>query len=103
MASYDELLAIATTNTGAALKNKIKVAVIVAVDTIRLEDSQTANHANRIIWATRALDNPGVAADKLTWAVLAQNRAVTSAQIINADDAAVQTAVNAAINLVAQG
>ena len=103
MATYDELLAIATTPTGAALKNKIRVAAVVACDVIRAEDAQTANHANRLIWASRTLDNPGAAAEKLTWAVLAQNRAFTVAQITGADDATVQTAVNAAINLIAQG
>lgn len=103
MASYDELLTIATTTSGAALKNKIRVAAVVACDLIRAEDTQTTNHANRLIWASRTLDNPGAAAEKLTWAVLAQNRAFTVAQITGADDATVQTAVNSAINLIAQG
>jgi len=103
MATYDEILTIATTNTGAVLKNRIQVAVIVAADVIRLENAQTANHANRMVWATRALDNPAAVAQKVTWAVLAQNRAATVSQIINADDATVQTAVNAAVDLIAQG
>ena len=103
MATYQELLTIATTATGATLKDKIKVAVVVACDIIRLESDQTVNHANRLIWASKALSNPGQAAEQITWAVLAQNRAFTSAQIPGADDATVQTAVNAAIDLVAQG
>jgi hypothetical protein len=103
MATYDELLTIATTSIGGTLKNKIRVAAIVACDVIRSEAVNTANHANRLIWASRTLDNPGAAAEKLTWAVLAQNRAFTSAQITGADDASVQNAVNAAIDLIAQG
>lgn len=103
MATYDEILAIATTPSGASLKNKIQVAVVVAADIIRAEDVNVVNHANRLIWARQALNNPGSVAEQLTWAVLAQNRAFTSAQIINADDATVQNAVNMAINLVAQG
>lgn len=35
MATYAELLDIATTSTGAALKDKIKIAVMVATDIIR--------------------------------------------------------------------
>jgi hypothetical protein len=103
MATYAELLDIATTSTGAALKDKIKIGVMVATDIIRLESDQTANHANRRIWAARALSGPGQAAEQITWAVLAQNREFTKAQITGADDATVQTAVNAAIDLVAQG
>ena len=37
----------------------------------------------------------------MVWAVLAQNRTFTAAQITGADDATVQTAVNAAVNLLA--
>lgn len=103
MATYAEILAIATTASGAALKDKIKVAAIVAVDVIRSEGAQTPNHANRLIWASRTLQNPGAAAEQLTWAVLAQNRAFTAAQITGADDATVQTAVNSAVDLLAQG
>lgn len=103
MATYDELLMIATTPTGAGLKSKIRVAAVVACDVIRSEPVNAANHANRLIWASRTLDNPGAAAEKLTWAVLAQNRAYTPAQITGADDATVQNAVNAAIDLIAQG
>lgn len=101
MATYAELLTIATTATGAALKDRIKVATVVACDKIRLESDTTNNHATRLRWAVQALQNPGAAAEQLTWAVLAQNRAFTAAQITGADDATVQTAVDAAINLVA--
>jgi hypothetical protein len=103
MATYAELLSIATTASGAALKDKIKVAVVVACDIIRLENPTTANHANRLVWAGRALSSPGAAAEQITWAVLAQNRTFSTAQIVGADDATVQNAVNAAIDLVAQG
>lgn len=103
MATYDELLTIATGTTGEALLRKIKVAVIVACDIIRLEAPATANHANRLTWASATLNNPDGAAARMLYAVLAQNRAFTAAQITNADDATVQAAVNAAVDLLAQG
>lgn len=103
MATYQELFDIASTQDGAALKTKIRVAALVACDVIRQEDAATPNHANRLTWAGRTLVNPGQAAEQLMWAVLAQNRALTVAQITGASDANVQTAVNAAIDLVAQG
>ena len=84
-----------------SVKDKIKVATVVACDKIRLEADTTPNHTARLAWAARALQNPGSAAEQLTWAVLAQNRAFTAAQITGADDATVQNAVDAAINLVA--
>ena len=103
MASYSELLDIATTGVGSALRDKIKVAVLVSCDKIRLENSGTTNHANRLLWAKATVENPGAAADKMLWAVLAQNRSFTSIQITDATDAAVQTAVDNAVDLLAQG
>lgn len=103
MATYAELLTIATTASGAALKDKIKVAAIIACDTIRSEADTVPNHANRLIWAKATLQDPGRAAEQLTWAVLAQNAGATVAQITGASDATVQTAVNSAVNLLAQG
>lgn len=103
MAAYSELLQIARTDIGASLRDKIQVSVIVACDIIRLEAPGTTNHANRLLWTQNALRNPAQEAQRLLWAVLAQNRTFTLAQITGADDATVQTAVNAAIDLIAQG
>lgn len=103
MATYAELLTIARTDIGASLRDKVQVAVIVACDVIRLEAPGTTNHANRLIWTQNALRSPAQEAERLLWAVLAQNRAFTLAQITGADDATVQTAVNDAIDLIAQG
>ena len=102
MATYAELLTLATTASGNALQDRIRVAAVVACDLIRLEAVDTPNHASRLAWAVATLRDPGASARVLLWAVLAQNRTFTSAQIASADDATVQTAVNAAVNLVAQ-
>jgi len=99
MATYAELLAIA--NTADAFKQKVQVACIVACDVIRAEPAATTNHPARLSWARATLQNPSGAAAQMVWAVLAQNRAFTAAQITSADDATVQTAVNAAVDLLA--
>lgn len=99
MATYAELLTI--NNTSDTLKQKVLVACIVACDAIRAESDQTVNHAARLSWARETLQNPSAMAARMLWAVLAQNRAFTVAQITGADDATVQTAVNNAVNLLA--
>ena len=99
MATYAELLTIADTNS--AFKQRVLVACVVACDVIRAEPDATPLHAARLAWARATLQSPSAAAGQMVWAVLAQNRAFTSAQITGADDATVQTAVNAAVNLLA--
>lgn len=100
MATYDELLQ-ANANTG--LVNKVRVAVVVAATSIMTEAGTTTNHANRLIWAKTVFADPASAGQKMMWPVLAQNRALTLAQITGAVDADVQTAVDAAVNVFAQG
>ncbi len=101
MATYDELLIIAT--TGDALIRKLRVAAVIAAEKIRTELDTVPNHANRLKWARATFQNGESAARDLLWIVLAQNRAATSAAIIGASDLTVQTAVDAAIDVLAQG
>jgi hypothetical protein len=98
MATYIELLDIASTPSGDALRRRLRIAVVVAADLIRQE---TPGTPERRAWARTALENPDAAARQMEWAVLAQNRAATVAQITGASDADVQNAVNSAVNLVA--
>lgn len=101
MATYSEILDIASNTTGDALRKRVRVAVIVAADIVRGELVTVPNHANRMAWAKTVLQNPDQEATRMLWAVLAQNRAATQAQIVAADDATVQGAVNLAIDLLA--
>lgn len=98
MATYAELLEIRDGEAGAALRQRVRIAVIVAADLIRQE---TPAVAPRRAWARATLADPQTAADQMLWAILAQNRAATVAQITGASDATVQTAVNAAVDLLA--
>lgn len=103
MASYTELYEYAGSPAGQVLKNRIRVAAVVACDVISAEAGSVENHANRLKWAVETLRDLNAAADPLTLAVLAQNRGFTTAQITQATDVQIQTAVDNAIDLLAQG
>ncbi len=98
MATYAELLQ-ASDNSG--LHDKMRVAVIIAAQTVWSEVDTTPNHANRLIWAKAVFAAPDAEAKRMLWSVLAQNSTLTLAQILNASDADVQAAVNNTINLFA--
>jgi hypothetical protein len=101
MATYDELLAIAT--TGTVFISRLRVAAVIAAEKVRTEADTVTNHANRLKWAKTAFQDSESTARDLLWIVLAQNRGATSAAILAATDATIQTAVDAAIDVLAQG
>lgn len=100
MATYAELL---SASESPVLISKIRVACVIAAEAVRSESDATANNANRLIWAKSVFQNPTTEASRMLWAVLAQNKAATLAQIVGASDAAVQTAVDSAVNVFATG
>jgi hypothetical protein len=100
MATYDELL---LASEDASLNKRIRVACIIAAETIRTELGSVTNHTNRMLWAKNVFANPVSECDRMLWAVLAQNKAATLAQITGATDATIQTAVNAAVDVFATG
>lgn len=79
---------------------QVKIAVIVAADVIRQEVGTTTNHTARLAWAKGACADPDGTAKKMIWAVIAQNIGLTLAQAQAATDSAVQTAVQAAVDLM---
>ena len=94
MATYIEIITAANDTT---LKQRVAVACVIAAETIRTEDPGTANHTARVDWAKVAYANPEAVASRIVWSVLAQNKDLTAAQIASASDAALQSAVDAAI------
>jgi len=100
MATYIELFNLAGAS---ALRNRVAVAYTIAAEAVRTEDEGTANHANRILWAKGVFENPGTEAGRMLAAILAQNKDLTVAQIQGVTDAALQTAVNNAVNVFATG
>jgi hypothetical protein len=101
MASYAELYNLATED--AALAQKIAAACAIAATAIWSEDGGTNNHANRLIWARQVFANPVSQSSRMLWVVLGANSSATKAQIAGASDATIQTAVNAAVDLFADG
>ena len=100
MATYLELRGLFADGT---LKNRIEVACIVAAEGIRTEDEGTNNHANRLVWAKAAFTNPNVIRERMLMALLAANKDATVDTIQSVSDAALQTLVDAAVDLFADG
>jgi hypothetical protein len=100
MATYAELAAIAG---GRTLNDKLSVAVAIQAEVVRNESTGVTNHVNRLIWAKQAFSDPKGMADKMLFAILAQNSAATQAQILAATDASLLTAVAAAVDVFATG
>ena len=98
MATYTELANLAGNNI---LLDRIAVAITIAADAIVSEDVATANHANRLVWAKSAFSNPAAQAKPILNALLAANKGASEAQIIASTDAAIQTNVNAVIDIFA--
>lgn len=100
MASYTELRELFG---DATMKNKVAVACVVAAEAIRNEDAGTANHASRLVWAKKAFGNPNGVADEMLMALLAAYKDASVATITGATDAAIQTKVDAAVDVFADG
>lgn len=100
MATYTELFAL---KNHSDLQDKVAVACIIAAETIQDEDVGVPNHDNRMIWAKAAFDNPIGTAKGMLWALLAANKAQAVGAITGAADATIQTAVDAAVNVFADG
>jgi len=100
MATYLELYAL---RSNSELQDRVRMAVAVAAEMIRVEDVGTENHANRVTWAVNALANPMHMAEQTLWAVLASNKDLTTAQIVGASDVAIQENVDAVVDLFATG
>ena len=100
MASYIELRQLFGDGD---LRNRVEVACIVAAETIRVEAVGTDNHANRVIWAKAAFSNPNVIRERMLMTLLAANKDETVATITGVSDSALQTLVDAAVDVFADG
>lgn len=98
MATYLQLFSLA--DQGGDLFQRIATACVIQANVIRTE-TPPANSAQRMAWARMVLIDPKPIAQQMLWAALAQNAALTLAQITAASDASLQTAVANAVDLVA--
>lgn len=86
-----------------ALRNRVSVACLVAAEAVRVEAVNVPNHANRLSWAKATFVDARGTGERMLPAILAQNAALTRAQILAATDSALQTAVIAAVDVFATG
>lgn len=104
MATFDEMLSIATTQTGAQLAARVQVAVVISAIKITKEAVDAdPNHANRLKWAKSVFQNSAGAARDVLWYVIGNNQTATATAIAGASDALIQTNVDLAVNALAQG
>lgn len=97
MATYAEIFAL---RNHSELKNKIAVAVAVKAQALIDAASPTAA---QIEWAQDAIVNPESKAGELLNYVLAKNKALTTTQITEAADSAIQTQVSDAVDKLIAG
>jgi len=98
MATYTELEGL---RNDTALFGKVRVATWIAAEIIRNEAPATPNNVNRLLWAKAVFEGEEGKARQMFWAVLAANKDVALAAITGATDVAIQTAVDAAVDLFA--
>lgn len=95
MATFDEIISLRGTVDYDTLKNRIAVALIVKAKAI----SDLASPTNaQMALANKAFSEPVHVADSVINYVLAANIGLTLAQIKNASDANIQSAVNTAVD-----
>lgn len=99
MATYSELHNLLVQES--EVRNKVKVALIVAAKVVYDENPETLNHTERLIWAGGVLSNTEVEVGKAFPILLASFKDQTEAQIKDASDSDVQTAVDNHINFLA--
>lgn len=100
MATLTEL---ATLESDPDLSKKIEVALWIAAEAIQQEDDQTANHANRLKWAKKVLGDSDGSKQEFLRYLLAANADQSLGTITGAADSAIQNAVNAAVDIFADG
>jgi poly-gamma-glutamate capsule biosynthesis protein CapA/YwtB (metallophosphatase superfamily) len=87
-----------------ALSQKTSAAALVAAKDIMLENVNTANHANRLVWAASTFTDHVGAGNQMRKALVSYYTATkTLAEMAALTDAEIQTVVNAAVNVFATG
>jgi len=80
----------------AELKARVSAAVAKAAFDVINEDSGTAYHAERVVWAKDAMKDPEIVSDKMVWTVV-QNPTIQSNGLDSTDND-IQFVVNSNIN-----
>ncbi len=97
MATYIELSTIHLDDQWNDLLAKVRVAC--SIKAAAIIDSATPG-ADALVWAKNTTEQPGTAGNDLVWYIVAANKSATLTQIYNADDVAVQSNVDAAVDAI---
>lgn len=104
MATYQEIIDCSGDST---LQTKVRAAMAIASEVVRTELNTVTNHANRLLWAKQNYSPTDANVKAMLLVALVQSQiatpSVTKAQLLAATDAAVQSAVNSAIDVFATG
>lgn len=95
MATYAELRGLFGEDT---YQKKIEAAAVDAAYLVMAESDGAAEHATRIKFAFRIIEEPVVYGRRLALTILLKNKAATVAQITGANDAAALTEVQTVFN-----
>lgn len=95
MATYAELYALKTGTGINDLRTRIRMAVSIKANAVAKDGAATAPAKE---WARNALGNPEASEATLLNYILAEYNAQTTSVIVNATDAQVQAAVDAAVS-----
>jgi len=98
MANYDEIRGLFDDS---GLTNRLTVAIVVAAESVRVEDVTTANHAERLTWAKNAFANPEPEAKRALKSLVASNKSMNITAIKTVSDTAIQSQVNTLVNMLA--
>jgi len=99
MATYSELHNLLVKDS--EVKNKVKVAIIVAAKAVFDEFDTTPNHQSRLYWAAEAIGNPEGELNRAFPVLVAAFKGSSISRIQSATDAAIQAAVDSHVNLLA--
>jgi hypothetical protein len=97
MATYAQLYQAVV--QGGPVINRATVAVAVAAQAVLIESDQTVNHAARLAWARKALDDPGAMVGRMAYAIAGNGVVGSSGDATT--DAQLLTAVNGLIDAFA--
>ena len=106
MATYSDIRSLLWNDD--ALRNRIAVACTIAADQVAADSANfptatadSALIAAREAWAVSVFDSPEAAGRRMTISVIAANNTLSVAQIQGASDAAIQSRVDARVDLMA--
>jgi len=89
--------------TDPVLGDKIEAACVIVAEEIRVENTGTTNHAERVLWAKQVWANSAGSRDSMLKALLGTSNGLAVASITGASDAAILAAVRNAVNVFVTG